>query len=204
MAEIKYENGDVYNGDVLGVMKHGEGKMVYANGDVYEGEWSSDKKSGEGKMVYVNGDVYEGGWFIDKKSGKGRMVYANGVVYEGWWSLDRKSGKGRMVYANGEVYDGEWDEDEKHGVGITRYANGSSDEVIEENENAPIENEPLKSAACEISHGASILTSLPILYLPTSNKTPKLLRSLRIKPRATFNFRGLFFFIYTSKLLCHK
>ena len=44
--------------------------MKYNNGDLYNGEWKNDLKEGEGTIKYNNGDIYDGNWKNDLKEGK--------------------------------------------------------------------------------------------------------------------------------------
>ena len=67
---IRYDNGDIYVGDISGVNRNGMGKMTFAaTGDVYEGMFLDDKMTGTGKMTYANGDIYEGALVDSKKHG---------------------------------------------------------------------------------------------------------------------------------------
>ena len=55
---IKYQNGDVYVGDISGGCREGRGTMTFsATGDVYEGDFKNDAITGSGKYTYANGDV---------------------------------------------------------------------------------------------------------------------------------------------------
>lgn len=105
---IRYENGDVYEGEVQDGQPHGKGKYVYANGDVYEGDFSAGVGEGKGRYAYANGDVYEGAVSSGFRYGYGKMLYANGDVYEGNFLLDGRNGKGKMTYASGRVEEGEF------------------------------------------------------------------------------------------------
>ena len=107
MAEIKYENGDVYKGDVCSGIKHGKGRMVYANGYVYEGGWLLDKKHGEGILFYADGSAVAESW----KNGKCISIIPYCVPVE-------KSDSAKVSDIQQKI---------------------SYDEVIEENENTPIE-----------------------------------------------------------------
>jgi hypothetical protein len=48
--QVRYSNGDIYEGFLLKLLRHGKGKMYYANGDRYEGEWRQNRREGQGKM----------------------------------------------------------------------------------------------------------------------------------------------------------
>ena len=89
-GEIKYPNGDFYEGIIFEGMANGEGKMLYADGCFYEGTIVKDLKEGRGVLKMVNGNVYKGLFVDDLFEGKGVVEYANGDVFEGregWWGL---------------------------------------------------------------------------------------------------------------------
>lgn len=147
---IRYENGDVYVGEIKGLTRNGTGSMTFAaTGDIYEGGFVNDQMAGNGKMTYANGDIYEGGMAESKKQGQGKFVFANGnsyegtyekdvmsgygvfiwasgTRYEGYFQDDVKSGKGKMTFANGDSYDGDFSQDMRNGNGLYTWANGST------------------------------------------------------------------------------
>jgi hypothetical protein len=43
--------------------------MCYSNGDVYTGQWMNDMMHGEGVMKYASGAVFSGLWVKDKING---------------------------------------------------------------------------------------------------------------------------------------
>ncbi len=47
--------------------KNGSGVLRYDNGDVYEGQWKNNQRNGKGIYHYKNGDVFEGEFKDDKK-----------------------------------------------------------------------------------------------------------------------------------------
>ena len=54
---IRYDNGDVYVGEIKGIERNGTGRMSFAaTGDVYEGSFLNDKMTGTCVMYYANGD----------------------------------------------------------------------------------------------------------------------------------------------------
>jgi len=91
--EKKFSKG-TYKGELKRFLfkyeRHGVGIMKYDNGDIYEGQWAYNYMDGVGKMTYANGDIYEGEWNANTKHGNGKMIYANGIVYEGQWKFERK------------------------------------------------------------------------------------------------------------------
>lgn len=127
---ITYSNGDVYEGGIKGLCRHGNGTMRYAaTGDVYVGTFSNDKISGIGVFTYSGGDVYNGTFKDNKYEGSGVMTYADGSRYEGNFSAGVKSGYGVYTWApsqNGasSVYEGYFADDVKSGQGTLKYAGG--------------------------------------------------------------------------------
>ena len=51
ISEIKYKNGDIYNGMIKNNKRHGKGKMIYHNGNEYYGMWKNNKK----RRSWING-----------------------------------------------------------------------------------------------------------------------------------------------------
>jgi len=53
--------------------------LKYEYGEVYDGDWKEDSRVGKGNLdihllgsyIYNNGDIYDGEWLNDKKHGKG-------------------------------------------------------------------------------------------------------------------------------------
>ena len=67
-------------GDTLGKLKHGNGRLTCANGNVYTGQWRYDKRHGHGHAVFQRTDAsseteqpmpvcYDGDWKDDRTSG---------------------------------------------------------------------------------------------------------------------------------------
>ena len=75
-----FRNGEGFEGTVQ-KGKQGFGTYFYRNGNVYSGDWLNDVKHGQGKMEYPNGDHYQGGWKGGKKNGQGSYRYANGTFF---------------------------------------------------------------------------------------------------------------------------
>jgi hypothetical protein len=110
------------------------GEMKYANGDNYEGNWEDHFKNGFGKMNYDNGDYYEGFWDQDFQLGQGKMIFQESEeVFEGTWLLNG-SVTGKMTYPNGDEYIGEmmYNRGEliQHGQGVMIYDDETRNEGI--------------------------------------------------------------------------
>lgn len=115
IERIEFDNGDVYEGEMVNGLRHGKGKYTWANGDVYEGEYKDGKYHGQGKYTSSKGWVYEGQFTDGQITGKGKITYATGAVYEGELLKGNKNGFGRITYTDGLYYEGEWKDDKKHG-----------------------------------------------------------------------------------------
>ena len=122
---IRYDNGDVYVGEIKGIERNGTGRMSFAaTGDVYEGSFLNDKMTGTCVMYYANGDKYEGAIMDGKKHGRGVMRFANGNVYEGNYENDTMNGTGTFTWSSGATYTGSFENDMKSGKGTMTFASG--------------------------------------------------------------------------------
>jgi len=136
---LNFKNGNIYEGDVLNGMLHGQGSLLWTDGVKYTGEFQFNKVTGEGSYCWPDGSVYTGQVLDSLRSGQG-VFTQNGVVYDGFWSNGLrhgsgtlkhpsgtcykgeffngfKQGKGRIDYPNGNYYEGEWSRDQKNGFG---------------------------------------------------------------------------------------
>ncbi len=50
------------------------GEMKYSNGDIYNGNWSKDKAQGYGEIKFANNSKYEGQWEEGKINGQGTFI----------------------------------------------------------------------------------------------------------------------------------
>ena len=84
-GKIKYENSDVYDGEIKGGIANGCGKIKYENGDVYEGEFKDGELNGQGKFISANGKlIYEGEFKDGKPDGENVVIkYSDNTYYEG-------------------------------------------------------------------------------------------------------------------------
>ena len=150
--KIEYSNGDVYEGQTVKFLRHGEGKLTYGGGDVYEGSFHFNDMEGNGTYTYVSGDCYVGEFSKNQKHGKGTYTWtagsdgtydtyvgeyvtgkrcgmgiytwADGTRYEGEFAEDAKDGKGKITFPDGAFYEGDFIADTRTGKGIYQWANG--------------------------------------------------------------------------------
>lgn len=147
--EKRFSNGDIYWGDWLDGVIHGQGIYTWANGIRYEGLLEhgipQDPKGvfifpdgtrlqgnvqdgalqGNGKLTYSNGDCYTGNFKDDKFEGKGMLeMHSSGINYEGFFSNDRFEGQGRLFKKNKEIYVGEFSRGWFHQRGKLYYSDG--------------------------------------------------------------------------------
>lgn len=124
-GKIVYNNGDVYDGNVVDGVFSGKVTIHYDYG-VYSGEWKDGEKNGTGTMTWSDGDSYEGDFVSGVMHGVGKFTWACGDVYVGEWKGGTMSGKGKLTWGNKcEYYEGEFSNGERHGKGIYRNPNGN-------------------------------------------------------------------------------
>lgn len=123
-VKVTLPNGDRYEGDVVGIVRKGQGRYLFANGDRYEGGFADNRFNGNGTLTYVSGDSYVGEFRDGVKSGHGVFRYANGDRYEGEFADNAFSGKGVLSLAVGDRYEGEFRANAKSGRGTHYFANG--------------------------------------------------------------------------------
>ena len=67
-------------------IKLGYGKYVYSNGDVYEGEFKGDLRHGDGKYIWANGETYTGQFANGNMNGFGTYTWPTGrASYTGYF-----------------------------------------------------------------------------------------------------------------------
>lgn len=107
--QIRYDSGDVYEGETQNGKRHGKGKYTWADGDTYEGDWKDGERCGRGKVIQygkvpATGETYvkrsyDGEWLDSKEHGHGICVegdfgmYKNDKVYEGEWVNGKRQGR---------------------------------------------------------------------------------------------------------------
>ncbi|XP_071736872.1 phosphatidylinositol 4-phosphate 5-kinase 7-like [Rutidosis leptorrhynchoides] len=118
-------DGDVYFGNVKGMIPHGRGKYTWSDGTVYEGDWEAGKMTGMGQITWSSGASYEGEFSGGYLDGFGTLSNPDGSTYAGSWRLNNQHGLGRKQYSNSDIYDGSWKEGMHEGSGKYVWCNGN-------------------------------------------------------------------------------
>ena len=116
----KYKDGGVYEGEgtFLTKKREGKGEMRYANGDVYNGDWKDDVRCGNGRFKALKERYeYNGEWENDTFHGKGTLTKSNGQSYTGCFVNGKYEGNGTLKLSGGGRYVGNFENDQYHGRG---------------------------------------------------------------------------------------
>lgn len=134
---LTYANGDCYDGEWDNGQRSGYGQMGWRQGtrcyvELYDGDWLGGVPHGEGRSMYVRyqdeemeqqakNDVplrdfaapvgteinaYLGHFVCGVREGWGTFFYADGSYYRGLWRHGRKNGRGKFVSAIGATFYG--------------------------------------------------------------------------------------------------
>ncbi|XP_066383250.1 phosphatidylinositol 4-phosphate 5-kinase 9-like [Miscanthus floridulus] len=126
VGEIRFANGDIYSGTLLGNTPEGSGQYRWSDGCAYEGEWRRGMRHGQGKTRWPSGATYEGEYSGGYVFGEGTYTGPDKIIYKGRWKLNRKHGLGHQTYPNGDMFEGSWIQGEIVGHGKYTWANGDT------------------------------------------------------------------------------
>ncbi len=112
---IRYDNGDIYKGQIKNGKREGLGTCYYANKDKYEGMWKNDYMECVGKYIYRDGSFYSGDFKNGCKEGIG-VYNCDDYKYIGQYYADRKGRIGtfhlpnksylKVIIENGTIVEG--------------------------------------------------------------------------------------------------
>ena len=123
-GKVKYYHSDGklwFDGENLNGKKSGLGKEYYDNILHFEGKFLNGKRNGFGKEYFDKSDKlkYVGEFLNEKRHGKGKEYNENGIlIYEGNYLNGKRNGKGKQYYDDGILlYEGELLNGLKNGKG---------------------------------------------------------------------------------------
>ena len=105
-----FEDGSVYEGDMIKVEPDGYGRRVFPNSDVYDGQFRKGLEHGYGTMRYKSDELldrYVGMWKSGKMDGFGSLVLTNASRMEGSWKNGRLD-YGEYQGSDGQIKHGKW------------------------------------------------------------------------------------------------
>jgi len=122
-GELKWKNGDKFNGQFKKGIISGRGTFVWSDGRKYIGQMFNRKAHGSGTMTYAPNDAkfrvsYKGQWRNDNWNGNGFLVLSFGDKYSGSFRDNFFEGNGTYSFADGNKYTGQWKEGKSNGFGI--------------------------------------------------------------------------------------
>lgn len=119
-GRLKWENGNIYEGEFLSNNINGNGYMIwYDRAEKYSGEWKQNLQNGYGVHIWYEpkGETkilrnrYVGEWKNGLRNGYGIFFFSNGNKYEGYWKDNKKNGFGVYTFEDGSKYIGRFDND---------------------------------------------------------------------------------------------
>ena len=121
-GRIVYSTGDVYEGEIKGILRHGEGTITIKSTDeVCKGSFVNDKLTGYVECVSPNGAVYTGEVVDGNKHGVGKYIYPDGSYYYGQFQNNKRNGLGEQHNADGSAYYGSFVDDKKQGTEVVTF-----------------------------------------------------------------------------------
>ncbi|MEL0098353.1 MAG: hypothetical protein VW907_02210, partial [Opitutae bacterium] len=106
-----FEDGSLYEGELVMGLPDGFGTIEFVSGDLYEGQFEKGISHGYGTMRYKSDqelEKYSGNWENGKRSGFGTLTMSDQSVMEGHW----KNGAllyGEYKIVGGAITYGKWD-----------------------------------------------------------------------------------------------
>ncbi|MEG2058173.1 MAG: hypothetical protein RRZ84_09785, partial [Romboutsia sp.] len=114
---IKYDNGDMYKGELKEGKRSGFGICIFADKSRYEGLWKEDAMHSIGKYIYTDGSTYSGDFKFGVIEGVGMYTFQNKDIYKGEFKQGIRNGKGVISYSNGDKFLGNFKDNLKEGKG---------------------------------------------------------------------------------------
>jgi hypothetical protein len=80
-AQVEFQSGGVYKGDLKDNLRHGQGVMVWADGTSYDGHWEGGLANGRGKIIHPDGLTQVGLFEENLLTVKEAQFYQPGILY---------------------------------------------------------------------------------------------------------------------------
>mmetsp|Transcript_4967 Transcript_4967/g.8470 ORF Transcript_4967/g.8470 Transcript_4967/m.8470 type:complete len:173 (-) Transcript_4967:84-602(-) len=106
---LKYDSGEIYEGQLLNGKRSGNGKIMFSNGDSYRGMWKNDMMCDpEGIYIFKNGNQYKGGFNTCSRSlskfgvfeGAGTLKIDGLGIFTGMFQNNMVNGAGKFIHIN--------------------------------------------------------------------------------------------------------
>lgn len=110
-APLPDSQGAIYEGELVGGMRHGKGILTWPDSRRYEGQFRKGLFHGMAVMDWPDGRRYIGKYEANQKHGEGLFEWPDGRRYDGQWANGKRHGQGRYVNARGESRLGTWAKD---------------------------------------------------------------------------------------------
>ena len=135
---------DSYVGDFVDLQFHGKGELKFRNGDRYEGQFQQNMMEGQGKLIrdrveyeglfkkdtIISGrrsfghDIYKGEFQDKLFHGCGLLCNSDGTIYEGNFIAGKREGSGVFTVPGQYQYIGTFTDDEMTGEGTIIFDDG--------------------------------------------------------------------------------
>lgn len=116
-------DGSIYEGEMVGNVRHGQGKMKYFSGELYDGEWAFNQREGYGMFTIGGEKSYEGEWRKNKAHGRG--IWNNTKAQAVPHDFDRLHLNPGDIGAYAQSYEGEFFEGVFQGHGTLIMTDGT-------------------------------------------------------------------------------
>jgi hypothetical protein len=120
---LRYEDGSVYDGELVDGLPHGHGKLTAYFGATFQGSWNRGMLQGEGEFLSSSGHEYRGQFADGLITGHGKIRYPAEGDYadsEGDFLMAMEHGTHRYEMRDGTIVEGQSYLGRYHGLNIVR------------------------------------------------------------------------------------
>jgi len=187
-----WQDGSVYEGQLVNDMRHGQGIHKWMNGEViFCSATFVVLVFFVANALYLFFQTYEGTFFKDHRHGYGIYTWPDGTKFAGTFYLDQKEGYGVFNFPNGDVFEGLYKNDERFGPGVFTYvSNGKTTQDI-----GIWHREKLLRICTKVEDVFSVKSYFDLEYFPEEhhehiklNRQSAFVDSIFSKDRSSFTF----------------